>query len=155
HIELYQLAGAAMISAWLVGLIRLATWGLSWALQQSLAFWNWKLPPGLAEKHLRPCGYLVACLVLRWGLMALDLDKTLLGIVLTILNPLAWVVATWAIFRIMDLIGNVSEIRMVDSKHRVEITEMLWPVGSLATKILIALGLILHLMALFSWDVTA
>ena len=31
---------------------------------------------------------------------------------------------------------------------------MLWPVGSLATKITLALALVLHLMALFAWDVT-
>ena len=54
---------------------------------------------------------------------------------------------------LIDLVGDVSQLRMADSKHRVEITEMLWPVGSLATKIVLAVGLVLHLMALFAWDV--
>jgi MscS family membrane protein len=59
------------------------------------------------------------------------------------------------VFRLIDLIGDISEVRMADSRHRIEITEMLWPVGSLATKIVLAICLVLHLMAIFAWDFTA
>ena len=83
------------------------------------------------------------------------MDKTLLGPVLTVLNPLAWLMAAWTVFRLIDLVGAVSEVRMRDSKNRVQFTEMVWPVGSVATKIALALALVLHLMALFAWDVTA
>jgi MscS family membrane protein len=76
-------------------------------------------------------------------------------VALTVLNPLAWFLATYAVFRLIDLVGDVSEVKLAECKHRAEITEMLWPVGSLATKIVLALGVVLHLMALFAWDVTA
>jgi MscS family membrane protein len=97
----------------------------------------------------------LACLLIRWSFLLLDVEKSLLGVALTIFNPLAWVLATWAAFRLIDLIGDVFALRLAESKHRAEVTEMLWPVGSLATKIMLGLAMILHLMALFAWDVTA
>ena len=83
------------------------------------------------------------------------MDKALLGPILTVLNPLAWLMAAWTVFRLIDLVGAVSEVRMRNSKNWVQFTEMIWPVGSVATKIALALVLVLHLMALFAWDVTA
>ena len=152
---MYQAAGFGLLLVLTFVVVRVATWVLSFPVHHTLAFGGWKLPPGTALKRLRPCGYLIACLVLRSGILLLDLDKTLMGLALTVLNPLAWMLGIWAIYRVMDLLGDISEMRMHDSKHRVEITEMLWPVGSLATKIMLVLGLVLHMMALFAWDVTA
>ena len=121
-----------------------------------LALRGWKLPPATVLEAIcaRPAGCSPAWCC-RWGVLLLDVDKTLLGPVLTVLNPLAWLLAAWAVFRLIDLVGDVSERGMADSKHRAEFTEMLWPVGSVATKIALALALVLHLMALFAWDVTA
>ena len=124
------------------------------SLRRVLVYKSYAIPPGTLIKRLRPFGRLLACLLIRRAFLLFDIDKSVLGVALTILNPLAWVLATWAICRLIDLIGDVSQMRMADSKHRVEITEMLWPVGSLATKIVLALALVLHLMSLFAWDVT-
>jgi MscS family membrane protein len=124
-------------------------------LGRALAYKGAALPPGVVVRRLRPIGRLAACLLIRWSFLLLDVDKSLLGVGLTVLNPVAWLLAAWAVFRLIDLIGDVAELRMASSKHRAEVTEMLWPVGSLATKIVIALALVLHLMALFAWDVTA
>ncbi len=120
-----------------------------------LAFRGCKLPPASVHRYLRPAGRLLGCLALRWGVLVLDVDKTLLGPILTVLNPLAWLMAAWTVFRLIDLVGAVSEVRMRNSKNWVQFTEMIWPVGSVATKIALALVLVLHLMALFAWDVTA
>ena len=87
--------------------------------------------------------------------LMLDVDKTLLGPVLTVLNPLAWMLAAWAVFRLIDLIGAVFEMRTRDGKTHAQFTEMVWPVGSVAAKIALVMALMLHLMALFAWDVTA
>jgi MscS family membrane protein len=153
--ELYQIFGSAILAVLVFVTTRLGSRVLGAAVRRCLVLGGWDLPLGTVLKRLRPAGRLLACLLLRWGILQLDVDKGLLGMVLTVLNPLVWVLATWAAFRLIDLIGDIFEVRMADSKHRVEITEMLWPVGSLATKIVLALGVVLHLMALFSWDVTA
>ena len=155
RVEAYQLAGCALLAALAFAVSRLGARALAAAAERSLALGGWEPPAGTALKRLRPAGWLLACLAVRSGVLLLDLDKTLLGLALTVLNPLVWVLGAWALFRLMDLIGDISAARMGDSKRRVEVTEMLWPVGSLATKIALALGVVLHLMALFAWDVTA
>jgi MscS family membrane protein len=155
RIEIHQPAGLAIVALLAVALNRLGTRLVAIVVRRCLAPGGWDVPTTTVLKRLRPAGHLLTCLLLRWGILLLDVDKVLLGLALTVLNPLAWVLATWAAFRLIDLIGDIFEVRMADSKHRIEITEMLWPVGSLATKIVLALGVVLHLMALFAWDVTA
>jgi MscS family membrane protein len=155
RIELYHLLGWLALAGLAFGVSRVGARVLAAGLRGALALGGWGLPRASALGHLRPAGLVLACLVLRWGALLLDADKALLGLALTVLNPLAWVLATWAAFRLIDLVGDISEARMADSKYRVEFTAMLWPVGSLATKIVLALGVVLHLMALFAWDVTA
>ncbi len=153
--ELYQLLGCVALAGLAFAVNRLGSRALAAVVGGALALGGWKLPSALVLKRLRPAGRLLGCLTLRWGVLVLDVDKTLLGPILMVLNPLAWVLATWAACRLIDLIGAVSEVRMRDSKNRVQFTEMVWPVGSVATKIALALALMLHLMALFAWDVTA
>jgi MscS family membrane protein len=155
RVELYQVAGLAVATLLAVALTRLGSRLLAVVVRRTLALAGWDLPPATVLKRLRPTGRLLACLLVRWAILLLDVDKGLLGLALTALNPLAWVLASWAAFRLIDLLGDLFEVRMAESKHRVEITEMLWPVGSLATKIVLALGVVLHLMAMFSWDLTA
>ena len=155
RVEVYQLAGCVLLLLLAFAVSRVGTQLLAVLVRRSLAFGGWTPYHGMAVTRMRPSGRLLACMVLRSGLLLLDLDKSLLGLALTILNPVAWLLGAWAVFRVMDLIGDVTQVRLSDSKHRIEITEMLWPVGSLATKILLVLGLVLHLMSLFAWDVTA
>jgi MscS family membrane protein len=155
RVEAYQLAGCLFLAALAFAVNRLGARALAAVAARCLAVGGWAPPAGTALKRMRPAGRLLACLTLRGGVVLLDLDKSLLGLALTVLNPLGWVLGAWALFRLMDLIGDVSAARKADSKRRVEVTEMLWPVGSLATKIGLALGVVLHLMALFAWDVTA
>ena len=154
RLELYQLLGAAGLAALAFALSRLAAAMLAAVVGRILAFRQGQLPPAKVFKYLHPVGWLLACLALRGGALMLDLDKTLLGLVLTVLNPLAWVIATWAVFRVIDLIGAVFEMRVQDGKTHAQFTEMVWPVGSVAAKIALVMALMLHLMALFAWDVT-
>jgi MscS family membrane protein len=74
---------------------------------------------------------------------------------LAVLNPLVWILGTWAAFRVLDLITDLLEAHLIAEKRRPEITQMFWPVGSLALKIVLVVVTMFHLMALFSWDVTA
>ena len=154
RLELYQLLGAAGLAALAFALSRLAAAMLAAVVGRILAFRQGQLPPAKVFKYLHPVGWLLACLALRGGALMLDLDKTLLGLVLTVLNPLAWVIAAWAVFRVIDLIGAVFEMRVQDGKTHAQFTEMVWPVGSVAAKIALVMALMLHLMALFAWDVT-
>jgi MscS family membrane protein len=72
-----------------------------------------------------------------------------------VLNPLVWVLGLWAVFGVMDLMNDVVEAHLAAEGRRPELTQMLWPVGSLAIKIGLFLFTIFHLMVLFSWNVTA
>ena len=153
--EAYQFLGLAVFAVLTFVATRLASRLLAFVVGRVLALRGWKLPPASALRYLRPSGRLLGCLALRWGVLLLDLDKTLLGVLLTVLNPVCWALATWAICRLIDLVGAVLQARPVDDKNRVQFTSMVWPVGSVVAKIALALVLVLHLMALFAWDVTA
>ena len=155
RVEAYQLIGCVLLIVLAFSVSRVGTLLLAALVRCLLALGGWKPSPAITATQMRSSGRLLACLVLRSGLLLLDLDKALLGLALTILNPVVWLLGMWAVFRIMDLIGDVTQERLSDSKHKVEITEMLWPVGSLAIKILLGLGVVLHLMSLFAWEVTA
>ena len=154
RVEAYQLIGFAALLGVAFGVLRLGAKILAAVASLGLGRRGRLLPSATALKRLRPAGWLLACLALRWGILLLDADKTLLGLALTVLNPLAWLLAAWAVFGLIDLIGDVSEARREEDKRRAGFVEMLWPVGSLATKIALALALVLHLMDLFAWDVT-
>ena len=155
RLEPYQLLGAAAIAALAFAVSRLAASALATAAGRALAFRGWKVPPAQVSKYVRPAGWLLGCLALRGGMLVLDVDRTLLGPVLTVLNPLAWVIGAFTAFRLIDLVGAAFEARMRDGKNHAQVAEMAWPVGSVAAKIALALCLVLHLMALFAWDVTA
>jgi MscS family membrane protein len=72
-----------------------------------------------------------------------------------VLNPLAWLCAAWAAFRLIDLGGDLVETRLVPSERHVVTAQMLVPVASLVLKIVLLVGTLFHLMHLFDWDVTA
>jgi MscS family membrane protein len=155
RVELYQFIGCVVLAGLAFGVYRLASSALAAVVRRVLAFRGWELPPAQLFKYLRPAGWLLACLALRDGVLGLDMDKALLGPLLTLLNPLVWLTAAWAVFRLIDLVGAVFDARMRASKNRAQFTEMVWPVGSVAAKIALGLALALHLMALFAWDITA
>jgi MscS family membrane protein len=154
RIEAYQLIGFVALLGLAFIVHRLGTNVLAAFAGIGLRLGGWP-PPATALKRLRPAAALVACLALRCGVLLLDADKTLMGIALTVFNPLAWLLAAWTVFGLIDLIGDLSETRRAEDNRRAGFAEMLWPVGSLVTKIALALALVLHLMALFAWDVTA
>src|SRR5262249_48678294 len=106
-------------------------------------------------QRLRPAGLFLAALFVRWGILVLGVSTPLLIGALTVLNPLLWVLGTWALFRLTDLLGDVVESHLTASRRRVEISQLLWPVGSLALKIFLFLVTLFHLMAVFSWDISA
>ncbi len=155
RVEVYQLIGVALLAGLAFAVSRLASRLLAAFVGRGLTLARWKLPPDQVLKRLRPAGRLIACLAVRWGILLLDVDKMVLGPVLTVLNPLLWVLAAWTAFRLIDLVGAVFHAHAADSKTRVPFTEMVWPVASVVAKIVLALALVLHLMALFAWDVTA
>ena len=155
RVEAYQLLGVPLLAVLAFAVSWLSSRLLTAVVGRGLALARWKLPADQVLKRLRPAGRLIACLAVRWGILLLDVDKMLLGPILTVLNPLVWVLAAWMVFRLIDLVGAVFHAHSIDSKTRVPFTEMVWPVASVATKIVLALALVLHLMALFAWDVTA
>jgi small-conductance mechanosensitive channel len=115
---------------------------------------GWEVPRETLIRRLRPTARFLGVLVLRWGLLVIGASQAVLVVALTILNPLLWLLGTWALFRLLDLIGDLVEAHLTASKRGVEIGQMLWPVGSLALKIALFLVMLFHLMAIFSWDVS-
>jgi MscS family membrane protein len=155
HLEVYQLLGCALVPALAFGVYRLATWLLEACLQWGLARRGWALPRETVLKRLRPTGRWAGLVFLRWGLLALALDRALLVPVLVVLKPLIWVLAMWAVFRLIDLLSELMEAHLSAARRRPEITQMLWPVTSLALKIGLFVATLFRLMILFDWDVTA
>jgi MscS family membrane protein len=154
-LQVYELLGYVLIPALAFGLYRLTTWLLAALVHGVLARRGWALPRETVVRRLRPAGLFVGVLFLRWALLGLGPDRVLLTPLLVVLNPLVWLLGMWAIFRGIDLIGDLLELHLTAEKKRPEITQMLWPVGSLLLKIILLVGTLFHLMALFSWDVTA
>ena len=116
---------------------------------------GWPLPADTIRKRLRPLGRFAGVAFLRWGLLLLEPDRVILVPLLVVLNPLVWLLGMWAVFRLIDLMTDVMEAHLIAEHRRPEITQMLWPVGSLAIKISLFVVTLFHLMSLFSWDMTA
>jgi MscS family membrane protein len=154
-LEVYEALGYLIVPALAYGMYRLTTWLLVACLQLLLVRRGWTLARETILKRVRPVGRFIAVLFLVWGLTILEPDIALLIVFLAVLNPLVWILGTWAAFRILDLITDLLEAHLTAEKRRPEITQMFWPVGSLALKIVLFVVTMFHLMALFNWDVTA
>jgi MscS family membrane protein len=154
-LEVYEVLGYALVAALAVALNRLTTWLLAACLGRFLARRNWTLPRETMLSRLRPTGTFVAVLFVRWALLVLEPDTPLLVVFLTVLNPLLWVLGTWALFRLLDLITDLMEAHLAAERGRPEITQMFWPVGSLVLKICLFVTALFQLMNLFAWDATA
>jgi len=113
------------------------------------------LPRETIVSRVRPTSRLAGVLLLRWGLLTLGPDRSLLVPILVVLNPSIWILGMWAIFRILDLASDLLDAELTAAHRRLEISQMLWPVASLASKIVVLLITVFSLMAMFSWDVTA
>jgi MscS family membrane protein len=154
-LQVYELLGYILIPALAYGIYRLTTWLLAALVHGALTRRGWHLPRETIVQRLRPTGHFLGVLFLRWGLLVLGPDRAILTPLLVVLNPLLWLLGMWALFRVIDLVGDLLELHLVAEKKRPEITQMLWPVGSLFLKIILLVGTLFHLMALFAWDVTA
>jgi MscS family membrane protein len=154
-VEVYEALGYVLVPALALGLSWLTTGILAACLRWALHRWGWVLPRETILSRLRPVGRYAAVLFLRWGLVVLEPDRPLLILFLVVLNPLVWVVGMWAVFRLLDLVTDLLEAHLVAHNRRPELTQMFWPVGSLAIKIGLFVFTMFHLMSLFAWDVTA
>jgi MscS family membrane protein len=154
-LEVYELLGYLLVPVLAFGLNRLTAWVLAGALHWALAHRGWAMPRDVLLKRCRPIGRFAGVLFLRWGLLVLEPDRYVLIALLVVLNPLVWLMGMWAAFRVLDLINDLLEEHLIAQKRRPELTQMFWPVASLAIKIGLFVYTMFHLMALFNWDVTA
>jgi MscS family membrane protein len=154
-LQVYEVLGYVLVAVLAFGLHRLVTWLLTACLEWFVARRGWPLPRETILNRVRPTGRFAGVLFLRWGLLMLGPDRVVLVPLLVVLNPLLWVLGMWAIFRLLDLIGELMETHLAAQKRRAEITQMLWPVGSLVVKVTLFVAVMFHLMTLFSWDMTA
>jgi MscS family membrane protein len=154
-LEVYEALGYVLVAALAFGLYRLTIWLLAGCLRWFLARREWSLPRETILKRLRPTGRFVAVLFLRWAFLVLEPDVPVLVVVLAVLNPLLWILGTWALIRGLDLITDLMEAHQTAKPGRPEITQMFWPVGSLVLKIGLFVYALFHLMSLFAWDPTA
>lgn len=155
HIEVYEVIGYLVLFTSMCVVYRLARWLLVAAVAAGLRRIGAHISRETLAARLRAAAFLASILCLRWGVLLLSVDRVLLVVLLTVLNPLLWLTAAWAVSRLIDLFGDVIEERLAMSRHRVVTTQMMLPVGSLATKIAVFLATIFHLMQLFSWEVSA
>jgi MscS family membrane protein len=151
-LQVYELLGYLLVPAFAFAFYRLTTWLLAVFLEWLLNQQDWPLPRETIHKRLRPSGCFAGVVLLRWGLLVVGPDRALLVPLLVVLNPLVSVLGMWAIFRVIDLTGELMEAHLSAKKRRPEIAQMLWPVGSLAIKIGLLVITLFHLMAMFSWD---
>jgi MscS family membrane protein len=155
HLEVYRVVGFVLVPVLAFGVYRLTTWFLASSLLWILARRGYPLPRETFVRRLRPAGRLAGVLFLRWGALVLGPDRIVLVPLLIVLNPLVWILGMWAIFRVIDLISDLMEAHLTAEGRRPEIAQMLWPVGSLALKLLLFVVTLFELLALFSWDATA
>jgi MscS family membrane protein len=155
RIEIYQLVGFVVVPVLAFGVYRLATSLLTACVVGLLGRRGTALPRETVRKRLTPTARLAGVLFLRWGLLLLGMDRALLVPLLVLLNPLIWLLAMWAAFRLIDLVSDLIEVHLTAGKRRPDISQMLWPVGSLAIKIGLFVLTMFHLMTVFAWDVTA
>jgi MscS family membrane protein len=154
HLQLYEVFGYILLPIVAYALYRLITWLLVGFVYWVLLRRGCELKHDVIARKLRPTGRFLGVEFLRWGILVLGADTTVLSMSLTVLNPLLWLLGTWAMFRLIDLVGKLMDNQTTEDKGRLEITQMLWPVSSLATKIVLFLVTLFNLMALFAWDVT-
>ncbi len=154
-IQLYELLGYLLVPLLAYGVYRVTTWLLTACVYWFLTHRGWILPRELIAQRLRAAGAYVGVVVLRWGLLFVGPDRTLLMPMLVVLNPLVLLTGIWAIFRLIDLVSDGLDAHLAAEKRRPEITHMLWPVASLAVKIALFVAAAFNLMALFAWDFTA
>jgi MscS family membrane protein len=154
-LEVYELIGYILVPLLAFGLYRLSTWVLTFGLSRMLVRGGWHLPGETIANRVRPLGRLIGVLFLRWGLLVLEPDRAILVALLMILNPLVWILGMWACFRLLDLITELMEAHLIAKNRRPEITQMVWPVASLAIKIFLFVITMFKLMTLFDWDLTA
>lgn len=155
NLEVYELLGFILVPILAFAIHRLTTLLLAACVQRFLVRRSWVLPRETVLQRLRPLGRWAAVVFLRWGVLLLEADRVVLVPLLAVLNPLIWVLGLWGIFRLIDLISDVMEVHLASEKRRPEFTLMMWPVGSLAIKITLFVLTLFHLMAIFSWDITA
>jgi MscS family membrane protein len=155
RLEVYELIGYVVVPLLAFGVYRLAAWFLALCAQSLLRRRALAVPPETIARRVRPLACFVGVVFLRWGLLLLEPDRVVLVPLLAVLNPLVWVLGMWAIFRLIDLGSDAIEAHHAAEGRRPEITRMLWPVASLAIKITLFVFTLLHLMAMFSWDMTA
>jgi MscS family membrane protein len=153
HLALYELLGYVILLVLAGAATWLTTWLLALVVGGFVRWRGWAVPRETIKRRLRPTGFFLGCLLLRWGVLILGGSEPLMVGFLTVLNPLVWILGTWALFRWIDLVGDLVEAHLVAGKRGVEIAQMLWPVGSLASKIALFLVTMFKLMSMFNWDV--
>jgi MscS family membrane protein len=154
-LQVFELLGYLLLPLLTYGLYRLTMWVVAGCLHRLLQWRSWVMPHHTLRKQLRPTSWFICALFLRWGLLVLGPDRVLLIPFLTVLNPLTWIFGLLAVFGLIDLVGKSMEAHWAEDRGRPEITQMLWPVGSLVIKIVLFTVLMFQLMTMFSWDVTA
>jgi MscS family membrane protein len=154
-LEVYEAIGYIVVPVLAYGVYWLTTWLLVTCVHLLLVRRGWTLPRDTILRRMRPVGRFVGVLFQTPALLVLEPDISLMIVFLAVLNPLTWLLGMWAAFRVLDLITDLLEAHLIAEKRRPEITQMFWPVGSLALKIILFVVTMFHLMALFSWDVTA
>jgi MscS family membrane protein len=155
NLEAYELLGYLIVPLLAFGVYRLTTLLLALCVHGLLVRRAWAVPRETIVRRLRPAGRFAGVAFLRWGLLTLGPDRVLLVPLLTVLNPLIWILGVWAIFRAIDLISDLIEAHRSARGQRAEVAQMLWPVASLAIKIVLFVLTVFHLMAIFAWDITA
>lgn len=154
NFEIYQIPAAIVGAAiaWLIGLAvrRLLGWLLAeWVHRKKVP-----LTREAIDLRLRPLGFLVMGLGLRWMVLLLCLDMPPLVLCLSFLNPLIWVLAAWALCRVIDLIGDLIDVLCLQSSRVSAVARMVWPVTSLAAKLVILVAVLCRLLTVFGWDLS-
>jgi MscS family membrane protein len=154
HVQLYEVIGCLFVLALSFLITRLGTSGLFLVARHLLRLRGWEISLETLRRRLRPTGRFLGLACLRWGTLVLAVDRETLVLVLTLLNPLFLVLGMLALNGLIDLVGDLIEAHQTAGRRTTAVTQMLWPVASLVTKILLLLGTLFRLMSIFSWDVS-
>lgn len=155
NFEIYQIPAAILgiAAAWLLG------WTTRHLLGWVVSRWaRWKGIPLVRQEidaRIRPFGYLTMALAIRCMTLLLCLDAPVLVLCLGFLNPVIWILVGWTLFRVIDLIGDVIDVGVVRTGRGSKVALMVWPVASLAARLVIGLTVAFRLLTIFDTDLSA
>jgi MscS family membrane protein len=152
-VALYQLLGTIVLALLVVPVYRVVVGATTRILRALLGWRSVPAEEGEAVEWARPVGWLAVLWIAVHGVALLDLRTEAAGVILAFLVPALWLVAAYAAYRLIDPVLKLFAGPVVMQEGATTLAAMGYPVLSLVLKILVVIGGLASVLALFNFDV--